>query len=115
MGEHLDVILTIRYGMLRLRINDWRQCAQQAQQRCTGPWKQFHRVSVYFHREVRASARQLKISLRVPERQLLQNLSSSTATRIRIKRGGVHILLIEDEPKVASALKQGLEADGYRV
>ncbi len=27
----------------------------------------------------------------------------------------MHILLIEDEPKVASALKQGLEADGYTV
>lgn len=27
----------------------------------------------------------------------------------------MHILLIEDEPKVASALRQGLEADGYTV
>lgn len=27
----------------------------------------------------------------------------------------MHILLIEDEPKVASALQQGLEADGYTV
>lgn len=33
----------------------------------------------------------------------------------RITGGDVHILLIEDEPKVASALKQGLEADGYTI
>jgi DNA-binding response OmpR family regulator len=31
------------------------------------------------------------------------------------RRGTVHILIVEDEPKVGSALKEGLEAEGYEV
>src|SRR6267143_3906276 len=30
-------------------------------------------------------------------------------------RGGMHILIVEDETKVAQALKEGLEREGYEV
>ena len=43
------------------------------------------------------------------------NLQLASSSDSRYTRERVHILVVEDEPKLSSALKQGLEEQGYRI
>jgi CheY-like chemotaxis protein len=59
---------------------------------------------------------QLKSSLRLPEGPLKEVFSCKVWFSFRIKKQGVvRILVIEDERKLATAIKEGLESEGYVV
>lgn len=53
--------------------------------------------------------------IRIAERGRVSSAEANSRGRVRGNRRTMRILVVEDEHKVAQALREGLEAEGYEV